>query len=140
MTPGDFRDLLGPHEHALDLGGLVGAAHPALDAHIGPAAGARAGQGGGEVAERQPDPGVIGVERGDHDLADIALGDGIAGAGPDDFQDQVLVDDHALARLRLERDQAEVGGAERLVGLDAARLRSPPAAISETPRPIPARA
>jgi hypothetical protein len=52
MAPGDFRDLLGPHEHALDLGGLVGAAHPALDAHIGAAAGAGAGQGGREVAKQ----------------------------------------------------------------------------------------
>ena len=48
--------------------------------------------------------------------------DGIAGAGTHDFHDQVLVDDHAVARRRLERDQAEVGGAERLIGIDAARL------------------
>ena len=65
---------------------------------------------------------MIGIERGDDDLADIALGDGIAGAGPHDLHDQVLVDDHALARWRLERDQAEIGGAERLIGIDAARL------------------
>ena len=122
MTLADFRDLLGPHEHALDLGGLVGAAHPALDAHVGAAAGARAGQGGREVAERKPDPGMIGIERGDDDLADVALGDGIAGAGPHDFQDQVLVDDHAFARRGLKGNQAEIGGAERLIGIDAARF------------------
>jgi hypothetical protein len=34
MTLADLGDLLGPHEHALDLGGLVGAAHPALDTHV----------------------------------------------------------------------------------------------------------
>jgi hypothetical protein len=37
------------------------------------------------------------VKRGDDNLADIALGHRIAGAGPHDFQDQVLVDDHAFA-------------------------------------------
>ena len=42
MTLADLGDLLGPDEHALDLGGLIGAAHPALDAHIGAAARARA--------------------------------------------------------------------------------------------------
>ena len=61
------------------------------------------------------------VERGDDDLADIALGHGLAGAGPHDFQDQVLVDDHAFARRRFKGDHAEVGGAERLIGIDAAR-------------------
>ena len=29
------RALLGMHEHAFDLGRLIGAAHPALDAHVG---------------------------------------------------------------------------------------------------------
>ena len=61
MTLADLGDLLGPHEHALDLGGLVGAPHPALDAHVGAAAGAGAGQGGGEVAEREPDHGGRGL-------------------------------------------------------------------------------
>ena len=39
MARGDLGDLLGMHEHAFDLGGLVGAAHPALDAHVGAPAG-----------------------------------------------------------------------------------------------------
>jgi len=30
MAPGHFGDKFGPHEHALHLGGLIGAAHPAL--------------------------------------------------------------------------------------------------------------
>ncbi len=64
---------------------------------------------------------MIGVERGHHDLADISRRDGLAGAGPDDFKDEVLVDHHALARRRLVSDHAEIGGAERLVGLDAVR-------------------
>src|SRR5665213_1569894 len=46
VAPGDFGDLFWAHEHALHLGGLVGAAHPShpsLDAHIAAAARARAG-------------------------------------------------------------------------------------------------
>jgi len=63
---------------------------------------------------------MMRIERGDHDLADIVRNDEIAGAGLDDFEDQILVDHHAVARLGLERDEAEVRGAERLVGVDAA--------------------
>ena len=122
MALADLGDLLGADEHALDLGGLVGAAHPALDAHVGASARACSRQRRGEVAEREPDPGMLRVERGDDDFADVAGRHGIAGAGPHDFHDQVLVDDHAVARRRLERDHAEVGGAERLIGIDAARL------------------
>src|SRR6478736_32728 len=39
MALADLGDLLGADAHALDLGGLVGAAHPALDAHVGAPAG-----------------------------------------------------------------------------------------------------
>jgi hypothetical protein len=53
MTLADLGDLLGAHEHALDLGGLVGAAHPTLNAHIGASAAAMTGQGGGQVAQRE---------------------------------------------------------------------------------------
>jgi hypothetical protein len=81
MALGDFRDLLGPHEHALDLGGLVGAAHPALDAHVAVSAGAAARQHGREIPECEANPGVMEVKRGDDDLADAALGHGIAGGG-----------------------------------------------------------
>jgi hypothetical protein len=38
----DLRDLFRAYEHALDLGGLVGAAHPSLDAHVAASAGAAA--------------------------------------------------------------------------------------------------
>jgi hypothetical protein len=39
------------------------------------------------------------IKRRHYDLADLGLGYGIAGAGPYDFQDQILVNDHAVARL-----------------------------------------
>ena len=61
------------------------------------------------------------IKRGDDDLADVARRHGIAGAGFYDFQDQVFVHGHAVARRCLERDHAEIGGAERLIGIDAAR-------------------
>src|ERR1700681_5012259 len=98
MPLADLCDLLGPHEHALDLGGLVGAPHPALDAHVAAPAGAVAGEGGGEIPKREPNPGVMEVKRGDDDLAHVTFGHRIAGTWPHDFHDQVLVDDHAFAR------------------------------------------
>ena len=63
MALGDFGDLLGPHEHALHLGGLVGAAHPALDARVGAPAGRGARQHGRQVAGREPDHRIVGIER-----------------------------------------------------------------------------
>src|SRR6516164_9004523 len=122
MALADLGDLLGAHEHALDLGGLVGAAHPAFDAHIGAPARAFSWQRRGEIAERKPDPGMVRIERGHHDLADVARRYRLAGAGPDDFEDEVLVDHHAFARRCFERNHAEIGSAERLIGLDAARF------------------
>src|SRR3546814_7648511 len=40
MAGRNLRDLARGDEHALDLGGLVGATHPAADAAVGAAAGA----------------------------------------------------------------------------------------------------
>ena len=71
MTLADLGDLFRPHEHALDLGGLVDTARPALDRHIGSSTGAHARQRCGEIAEREPDPQMMRVGRGDDDLADI---------------------------------------------------------------------
>lgn len=59
MAPADLGNLVGPDEYALDLGGLVCAAHPALEAHIGAPAGRPAGQRRGEVADCKPDPGMM---------------------------------------------------------------------------------
>jgi hypothetical protein len=50
MAGDQFGHLLGAHEHALDLGRLVGAAHPALDPHVGAPAGALPGS----TADRSP--------------------------------------------------------------------------------------
>ena len=69
---------------------------------------------------------MIWIERGDHDLADITGGNGVAGAGTYDLHNQVLVDNHTLVRRSLEDDHAEVGGAERVVGIDPRDLTSSP--------------
>jgi hypothetical protein len=53
---------------------------------------------GGEIADREPDLRVVRVEIGDDDLADLALRHGVAGAGPHDLDDQVLVQHHSFAR------------------------------------------
>ena len=60
------------------------------------------------------------IEIGDDDLADLALGHRIAGAGPDDLDDQVLVQHHALAGGGLIGDDADIGGGVELIGVDAA--------------------
>jgi hypothetical protein len=65
---------------------------------------------------------MMWIERGDDDLADIARHYGITDARSDDLKNQILVDHHALPRPGLECDQAQVRGAERLIGVDAARL------------------
>jgi hypothetical protein len=63
---------------------------------------------------------VVGVERRHDQLADLALGDRIAGARAHDLDDHTLVDDQALARFGLVGHQAEVGGAVARVAVDAA--------------------
>ena len=59
MTPADLRDLRRMHEHALDLGGLVGAAHPAGDAHVGAPARRASRHQHREVAGGEPDHRII---------------------------------------------------------------------------------
>ena len=79
MARADGVDLRRVHKHALDLGGLVGAAQPALDAAIAAPATAGAVQkrrqiAGGKAHQRV---GAV-VQRGDHHLADIAIGHQLA--------------------------------------------------------------
>ena len=97
-------DLLGAHEHALHLGGLVGAAHPALDARVGAPAGR-----GARPARRRGRRSQAGSS-GSRGLNVVTTtsptspsGDRIAGAGPHDLEDHVLVDDHAFAARRSRR-------------------------------------
>ena len=52
--------------------------HPALDAHIGSATRADAGQYGREIARSESDQRIIRIETGDDDLADFAVSHRIA--------------------------------------------------------------
>src|SRR5262249_51547430 len=62
MALADVRHLGGTHEHALDLGGLVGTAHPARQPHIGAPATRAARHHRREVAGREPDHRIVRVE------------------------------------------------------------------------------
>ena len=73
---------------------------------------ARPRQGSGEVAEREPDPRMLRVERGNDDFADVAGRYGITDTGPDDFKDQIFVDDHAVSGLGLKHDHSKIGGSD----------------------------
>ena len=121
MALADLRHLAGMHEHALHFRGLVGAAHPALDPHIAAPARRATLHRRREVAGREPDHRIVRIERGDDDLADLALRDRIAGAGPHDLDQQGLVDDHPLFRFALVGDDAEIGGGVALQHRDPAR-------------------
>src|ERR1700761_4818394 len=104
MTFADLDDLFGPDEHALYLGGLIGTTHPSFDPQVCATAWAPAGDSNREVADREPYPGVIRIKRGYDNLADIAFGRQRGGAGPNDFEDYVLVSDKAVARRCLVRN------------------------------------
>jgi hypothetical protein len=112
------------HEHAAHLGGLVGPAHPALDAGVGAARGASAGQHGRQVASAKADERVVGVERGDDQLAHLALGHRVARAGAHDFDDHAFIQHQAFAGRGFIGNQAQVGRGIALVARNAL-LRKP---------------
>src|SRR3546814_10797292 len=62
------------------------------------------------LCRAEADQRVVGVEHGDHHLADLAIRHRVAGTGADDLHHRALVDYQPLARLRLVGDQAEIGG------------------------------
>ena len=108
------------------LADLVGPAEPAADALVGAAARAAAGQHRRQIAGGEADQRVFRGQRGDHDLADLARRDRVAGAGLHEFEDDALVEHHALANRAVRRraligDQAEIGGAVALQRGDPAR-------------------
>ena len=125
MTPDDFGDLRGVHEHPLDLGRLVGPAQPSFEAHVRtPARGwirHRFRQHGGQVAGAEAHQRIVRVERRDDHFSDFSGGNRIAGAGPEDFDDDPFVDHQPRARDRFIGDAAEVGRSVYLVTADATR-------------------
>ena len=119
---GHFNHLPGLHEHAAHFGGLVCAAQPAFDAHIGAACRAVARQDGGKVARAKTDQRVVGVQGGDDQLADLALWHRVAGAGAHDFDDHAFIHHQALPGFGFVSDQAQVGGGIALVAGHATLL------------------
>ena len=73
-----------------------------------------------QIAEREAEARIERVERRDHDLADFAGRHGIAGAGPDDLDNKVFVDDQPVARRALVGDEAEIGRGIGLIRRNAA--------------------
>jgi hypothetical protein len=63
------------HKHTAHLGRPIRTPHPALDARVGAARGHAPGSTA-EVARAKTDQRVVGVERGDHQLAHLASGTG----------------------------------------------------------------
>src|SRR6267378_3210516 len=123
----DLVGLAGMDEHAAHLGDLVGTAAPAQHACGAAAALARLVGDDRQIpgAEANHRVGAI-VDRG-HQLADLAVGQRLAGGGIAHLGDRLLDEVHA-ARLRaLVGDDAEVGGAEALARHDAVRVRQLPA-------------
>ena len=116
----DVGDLPGVYKHAAYFGGLVGSAHPALDARVAAPAGTGPGQDGRQVASAKSDQRVIGVECGHHHLTDLALRHRIAGAWPHDLQDHALLQHQPLPRFGLISDQAQIGSGIALVAGNAA--------------------
>ena len=115
-------DLARGHEHALDLGRLVGAAFPSRQPHAGAPAGAQPRHDRGQIAGGEADQRIFAVQRGNDDLADVAFGHRLAGAGTDDFDDDAVIDDEALHGLRFIGDQAQIGARVCLQGEDAGGL------------------
>jgi hypothetical protein len=83
--------------------------------------GAGAREHGREVAGAEAHQRVVGVEAGDDDLAHLAVGHRVAGAGAHDLDQHAFVDHQAFARAGLVRDEAEVGGGVALRALHAVR-------------------
>ena len=99
MAADNGGDLRRMDEHAFDLGALVGPAHPAFQASVGPATGTDAGQEAGQITCGKADQRIGPGGCGDHNLADLSFCDRLAGAGAYDLDDYTFIDDQALLRF-----------------------------------------
>ena len=120
MAARQVGKLLRMDEHALDLGRLVGAPHPAPEPDVGAPAGGASGQQRRQVAGGEADQRVIGIEGGDDHLAHLAGRHRIACAGANDLDQQLLLDDETFLSLGLVGDGADVGRGIALAHRDAA--------------------
>ena len=116
---GDVGYLARVHKHALDLGGLIGATHPAFDAGRRAAAGTMAGQHRRQVSGAETDQGVVRVERGHHQLAHLTFGHGISRAGAHDLDNHAFLQHQAFAGGRFVGHQPQVSSRIGLEHVDA---------------------
>src|ERR1700726_96218 len=65
---------------------------------------------------------MVQVERGDGDFAEVSVGYRIACTRPYDFQNQIFVDYQTFVGGGLIGDQAQIGGTESLISINATRL------------------
>ena len=120
MGPKDAVDLGRVDEHAADLGPLIRPAEPSPDAGRGAPAGALPRQDGREIAGGEAEQRIVLVEKRDHHLAHLPVGQRGPGPGTQDFDDDVLVQNHAFPGLGFIGDQPDIRGAVGLQDRDAA--------------------
>src|SRR4030095_1078235 len=75
---------------------------------------------GRQIAEAEPYPWMMRIERSHHHLTDFAVGNDVAGSRSHDLDQNIFVDHHPRARRRLISDDTDVGGRIQLVRIDAA--------------------
>src|SRR5690625_2575783 len=89
----NLRQLLRPHEHALDLGCLVRAPHPSGDTR---AAITRRRQRLREVTRGEAKQRIVAIEAGYDDLADFSFSQGVARAWTHDLEQEAVIDREAF--------------------------------------------
>ena len=119
----DGLDLDREDVDALEDDHVVAAALHAVEADMVASAGAFTRQDAGQVARAvaQQRHGLT-LERGEHELTDLSVGNGLEGVGIDDFDDVVVLPDvHAVLLGALEGNAraAHLRHSEGVVGLDA---------------------
>ena len=62
-----------------------------------------------EIAGGEADHRIVAIERGYDHLSDFTFRHGIAGAGPNNLDDDAVVHDHAFARFALVSDNPQLG-------------------------------
>ena len=115
-------DLSWINEHSLHLGALVRPSHPATNAHVGSPARRMSRENGRQITRSETDQGIDAIEAGNHQLAHLPLCNRFSGAGANDLDDVILVDDHAFACGAFVGDYPQIGGRVTLRNLNSTCL------------------
>ena len=108
MTPHDICNLFGMDKHAFDLCRLVSPAHPSPEPHVGASAGAASGKDSRQVTGCKADQRVFGDKGCHHNFTDLAIGNQIAGAWANNFDQQPFVDNQPFAGRRFVSNIADI--------------------------------